>query len=170
MPAAGQGVIQSANRYHLVPRVLCFVTSGDDVLLLKGGPSKKIWPGKYNGLGGHVERGESVHAAAEREIREEAGLSVTALRLRGVITVETGQSAGIGLFIFTGAAQTRDCAPSAEGTLEWVPLRRVAELDSVEDLPILLPHLAAMPPDAPPFSAHYHYDAKDRLVVEFFGE
>ena len=69
MPASDQGVATSQDRYTLVPRVLCFVTSGDEVLLLKGAPGKKIWPGKYNGLGGHVERGESVHAAARREIR-----------------------------------------------------------------------------------------------------
>src|SRR5574341_1428884 len=90
MPAAAQGTSKSKDRYHLVPRVLCFVTLGDEMLLLKGAPTKKIWPGKYNGLGGHVERGESVNAAARREIREEAGMEVKDLRLRGVITIETG--------------------------------------------------------------------------------
>ena len=75
----------SMPRYHMIPRVLCFVTNGEDVLLIEGAPNKKLWAGQYNGLGGHVERGESPHAAARREIREEAGLDVTDLRLRGVI-------------------------------------------------------------------------------------
>ena len=35
MPVADQGAALSANRYQLVPRVLCFVTSGPEVLLLK---------------------------------------------------------------------------------------------------------------------------------------
>src|SRR5574341_286884 len=168
MPAAAQGTSKSKDRYHLVPRVLCFVTLGDELLLLKGAPTKKIWPGKYNGLGGHVERGESVHAAARREIREEAGMEVKDLRLRGVITIETGEPAGIGLFVFTATALDRAFHPSAEGTLEWTLIHRIAELDTVEDLPLLLPHVFAMPPDSLCFSARYTYDADDRLVIEFF--
>jgi len=170
MPAIDQGVAQSKDRYHLIPRTLTFVTLGDEVLLLKGAANKKIWPGKYNGLGGHVERGESIHAAAEREIHEEAGLKVDDLRLRGVITIETGEAAGIGLFVFTATAHSREVIPSTEGTLEWIPIDKIAALDLVEDLPILLPRVLAMKPDDPCFSARYSYDAEGKLVMEFFGE
>lgn len=167
MPAVDQGVAQSKDRYHLIPRTLCFVTSGDEVLLLKGAATKKIWPGKYNGLGGHVERGESVHAAAEREIREEVGLTVSDLRLRGIITIETGESVGIGLFVFTATAHSREVVSSTEGTLEWIPFHKIATLDLVEDLPILLPRALTMKPDDPCFSARYSYDAEGKLVIEF---
>src|ERR1700674_2038709 len=104
-------------RYSVIPRVLCFVTSGDDVLLLKGAPGKKLWAGKYNGLGGHVERGESVHAAARREILEESGLAVTDLRLCGVVTIDLEAQAGIGLFVFTAKTAGRQLRASAEGAL-----------------------------------------------------
>lgn len=167
MPATDQGVAKSKDRYHLIPRVLCFVTHGPDVLLLKGAPTKKIWPNKYNGLGGHVERGETAHAAAEREILEEAGLRVSDLRLRGVITIETGEPAGIGLFVFTAQALRRETVASHEGALEWVPAARVTDFDLVEDLFTLLPRVLALAPDAPPFSARYFYDAGDRLIIEF---
>lgn len=167
MPASDQGVALSKDRYHLVPRVLCFVTHGDDVLLLKGAADKKIWPGRYNGLGGHVERRESIYAAAEREIHEEAGVLVKDLRLRGVITIDTGETAGIGLFVFTATALSRETRASAEGTLEWVPAARVLELALVEDLYTVLPPLLAMPLEARPFSATYHYDDQDRLIITF---
>lgn len=167
MPAEEQGAALSAQRYHLVPRVLCLVLAGDEVLLLRGAADKKIWPGKYNGLGGHVERGESVQAAARREIREEAGLDVDDLRLRGVTTIDTGESAGIGLFVFTARADSREVVASTEGTLEWVPLAAVPALETVSDLPLLLTYLSRQPPDAPPFSARYWYDEGGQLMIEF---
>lgn len=160
----------SGVRYQIIPRVLCFVTSGQDVLLLKGAPNKKIWAGKYNGLGGHVERGEGVYAAARREIREEAGIGVTDLRLRGVVTIDSGEEPGIGLFVFTAQASQRETIASAEGALEWVPLDKVPTLNAVEDLPILTRHLFGRPPEAAPFGAHYHYDAGGHLVMEFFSD
>ncbi|MDW8326208.1 MAG: NUDIX domain-containing protein [Anaerolineales bacterium] len=167
MPASDQGVAKSKDRYHLVPRVLCFVRHGEDVLLLKGAPTKRIWPNRYNGLGGHVERREGAAAAARREIREEAGLEVCNLRLRGVITIDTGEAAGIGLYVFTAEALSRETMPSVEGELEWVPVTRATELDLVEDLFTLLPRVLAQPDGAPPFSATYHYDEQDRLVITF---
>ncbi|MCC7358403.1 MAG: NUDIX domain-containing protein [Anaerolineales bacterium] len=170
MPAAEQGVAISSKRYQLVPRVLCFVYAGDDVLLLLGAPDKMIWAGRYNGLGGHVERGESVQAAAEREIWEEAGLKVTELRLRGVVTVNTGEAAGIGLFVFSAEAESRETVASAEGALEWVPTAEVGRRPCVSDVPVLLARLAGEAPGAPPFSAAYYYDAAEALQIEFYGE
>jgi 8-oxo-dGTP diphosphatase len=159
------------SRYQIIPRVLCFVRSGSQVLLLKGAPDKKIWPGKYNALGGHVERGETVHAAAEREIGEEAGLRVADLRLRGVIAVDGTPEgeAGVGLFVFSAQALTRELKASAEGVPEWVSPSQISSLDTVEDLPVLLGHLETLPLDAPPFSAHYQYDSNGRLAIEFYS-
>ncbi len=164
------------NRYQVVPRTLCFVTHGphgDDVLLLRGAPDKRIWPNQYNGVGGHVEPNEDVRSAALREIQEETGLEVRALRLRGVINipVDTRSTMGIMVFVFTAIATTRNVRPSEEGTLEWVARDRLAELavgeELVEDLPTMLPRVLAMGPDEPPFFAHYRYDEQDRLVITF---
>src|SRR5260370_42272735 len=116
----------SSPRYSIIPRVLCFVTWMDEVLLLKGAPDKKLWAGKYNGLGGHVERGESAHAAARREIQEESGLSVTDLCLRGVINIDAEAGPGIGLYVLTALAASREGTTSAQGDLARVPLARGA--------------------------------------------
>jgi 8-oxo-dGTP diphosphatase len=169
MGQADQKVIEG--HYQVAPRTLCFVTHGDDVLLLRGAPDKRIWPNKYNGVGGHVEPDEDVHSAALREIREETGLKVRDLRLRGVINVpvDTDNNTGILVFVFTATATTRDVRSSEEGTLEWIPRDRLLALDLVEDLPTLLPRVLAMGADEPPFFAHYRYDEQDRLVITFTG-
>ncbi|MCH7664271.1 MAG: NUDIX domain-containing protein, partial [Chloroflexi bacterium] len=65
MNASHQG--ESNDRYQLIPRVLIFITRGDEVLLLKGAPDKNLWANLYNGVGGHIERGEDVLSAARRE-------------------------------------------------------------------------------------------------------
>ena len=41
--------------------------------------------GKYNGLGGKLERDEDVLAGMRREIREEAGIECVSMRLRGTV-------------------------------------------------------------------------------------
>ncbi|MBN2391881.1 MAG: NUDIX domain-containing protein, partial [Anaerolineae bacterium] len=81
--------------YTVIPRVLVFLTRGDEVLLLRGAPDKKLWAGKYNGLGGHIEPGETPHQAAVREVAEEAGLTVTALTLRAVVHVTLAPAPGV---------------------------------------------------------------------------
>jgi 8-oxo-dGTP diphosphatase len=167
MTKTDQGVDKSADRYKAVPRTLCFITRGDEVLLLRGAPTKHIWPDKYNGVGGHVEADEDIYTSAVREMREETGLDVADARLRGVLNIDVGQETGIIVFVFTARALRRDARPSPEGTLEWVKQDRLKTLDLVEDLPELLPKVLVMRPDDPPFFARYHYDEHDQLVIAF---
>ncbi len=129
-------------RHAVIPRTLSFLTSGQDVLLLRGAPTKRLWANRLNGIGGHVEPGEDVLASARREIVEETGLEVAALTLRGVIHVSSiSAGAGVLLIVFTGQATSRQVRPSPEGTLEWHPLDALPRDDLVADLPELLPRL-----------------------------
>lgn len=80
----------------LIPRVLVFVIRGDSVLLIKGSHHKRLWADKYNGIGGHLERGEDVLFAAQREFLEETGLHAD-LHLCGMVIVETGTNPGVGM-------------------------------------------------------------------------
>lgn len=163
MPASDQGL--EYKRYTVVPRTLIFLRRGDRILLLRGAPHKRLWANRYNGLGGHVERGEDILSAAQRELREEAGLEPPALRLSGVLAVDAGPDTGVAVFIFTGELPSGEVQPSPEGTPEWLPVNRLGDLPLVEDLAILLPRLLAQSPGVPPFFARSYYDDQGELHV-----
>jgi len=159
-------------RYQAIPRTLIFVTSrnsdgggdGEDVLLLKGAPTKRLWANHFNGLGGHVEPGEDILAAAHREWAEETGLPVSDLTLRGVVNIETGGEAGVLVFVFRGHTDQRRPQSSPEGTPEWIPLARLTDFPLVDDLPLLIPRTLS---DDPIFFAHYAPDADGVMQTNF---
>ena len=163
VPASEQGT--SKDRYLVIPRTAVFLRRGKTYLLLRGARSKRLWAGKYNGLGGHVEKGEDVMAAAIRELREESGLEAD-LWLCGTVLIDSGE-VGVCLFVFTGVSTGGTLRPSKEGVPEWIEYQRVASLPSVEDLPVLLERIHRMKRGDAPFSAHSRYDEQERLKVEF---
>jgi len=163
MPKSDQGITK--DRYMLIPRTAIFIRRGDEYLLIKGSPTKRLWAGKFNGIGGHVERGENILFSAQRELLEETGLLAN-LWLCGTVIVDAGD-AGICLFVFCGENARGEIKASAEGAVEWVEKEAVLNLPAVEDLSILLDRIHSMKRGDPPFSARSFYDENDKLKVVF---
>ncbi|MEX2162400.1 MAG: NUDIX domain-containing protein [Anaerolineales bacterium] len=154
-------------RYQFIPRVLVFLTRGDEVLLIKRGADRKVFPNLYNGMGGHVERGESVLGAARREVEEESGLTAEGLWLCATVAIDTGDAeTGIAMWVFRGEA-VGEPTSSSEGEIAWVPVSRMAELPMVEDIPSLLPKVLTMKRGDAPLWGKYSYDEAGKLVMEF---
>lgn len=149
------------NRYQVVARTLILLLDGDRVLLQKGSETKKIWAGFYNGLGGHIERAEDVFSAARREILEESGLTVTDLRLNGVVTIDVEPEQGICMFVLSAREYHGSLRSSDEGKLEWIPIADLNLINCVEDIPLLIPRIVTNKF----FSLQYLYDANGKLKV-----
>ncbi len=149
----------------LIPRTLIFVRRGDEFLLIKASPDKPIWGGKFNGVGGHLERGEDVLNGARRELLEETGLRAD-LWLCGILIVDAGEI-GISLYVLLGENPSGTLNPSREGMAEWKRVDQLARLEVVEDLPALLEKIRFMKPGDKPFLGRSFYDQQNKLQVLF---
>ncbi len=87
--------------------------------------------GKYNGLGGKIEVGEDVVSGMRREIREEADVECTDLKLKGTINWPGFGKGGEDWFAFVFRIDRWQGTPRSqnpEGSLEWVKVDRILEL------------------------------------------
>ena len=117
--------------YTPILGTLGYVLSADrtEVLLIhRNARPEDLHLGKWNGLGGKLDRGEGATECMTREIREEAGIEVTAMRLRGTISwpgFGKGGEDWFGfIFVIDGyAGEPYDANP--EGSLSWQPVAKL---------------------------------------------
>ena len=103
--------------------VLCFLQRDRHVLMLlrSNPPNRGLW----NGIGGHIEPGETPRAACLREVQEEAGYQLGTVRFAGVLTWSGFEISDGGLYLFTAQAPPGPFRACTEGRLAWVPRRWV---------------------------------------------
>ncbi len=97
--------------------------------------------GKYNGLGGKLDADEDVANGMCREIREEAGIEVEELVLRGTISWPGFGKNEEDWFAFIFRIDSWSGTPltgNHEGALEWVPLAQLPKLNLAESPDIVL--------------------------------
>jgi 8-oxo-dGTP diphosphatase len=109
-----------------------FLINEDHVLMLQRNADRKIAPGMWSCVGGHMEPDEIKDplAACLREVGEEAGIPagmISGLELRYVTTRNTGEEIRIGFYFFGGICQRLSLPGCDEGTLHWVPMREMIE-------------------------------------------
>ncbi len=122
---------------------LCYIEhNGCYLMLNRNKKANDENAGKWIGVGGHLEENESPEECALREIREETGLSVTHLRLRGIITFILPDWGNELTFLYTARTDTEEVTPCAEGTLAWIPIEKISCLPLWEGDRAFLPLLS----------------------------
>jgi 8-oxo-dGTP diphosphatase len=135
---------------------LCYVRKDDHTLMVhRIKKQNDMHQGKWNGLGGKLEPGESPEECALREIYEESGLKVTFLELKGVLTFPAFDEIDDWYcFVYVVSAFQGELIDSSEGNLRWVPDGELLSLNLWEGDRIFLPWL-----DQPGvFSAKFIYE------------
>jgi 8-oxo-dGTP diphosphatase len=126
-----------------VAATLCYVRSGGRMLMLHRNKKEgDVHRGKWNGLGGKLEPGESPDECVIREVREESGLTIEGPRLRGVLSFPAFKPGEDWLvFAYTADRHEGTLGACAEGELEWIDAAKVASLPLWEGDRIFLPWL-----------------------------
>ena len=99
---------------------LCYIERGDEYLMLhrvKKAVDENA--GKWIGVGGRFEEGESPEACMLREVYEETGLRLRAWRCRGVVTFVSEEWGTEYMHLFTADAFDGELQDCEEGVLAW---------------------------------------------------
>lgn len=108
---------------------LCYLERDDSYLMMhRVKKEKDINKDKWIGVGGHFERDESPEECLLREVKEETGLELTDFRLRGLVTFMSDRWQTEYMFLYTAQGFQGTLTECSEGTLEWVPKRKLNEL------------------------------------------
>ena len=140
---------------------LCYVTRGDEVLMLHRVKKKNdINKDKWIGIGGKFEGEESPDECLLREAKEETGLTLTSWRCRGVVTFLSDTCEGEFMYLFTADGFEGELTSCSEGDPKWVSREFLDSLPKWEGDQIFLDLLWK---DAPFFLLKLRYQG-DRLV------
>ena len=152
----------------MINSTLCYVTRGDEVLMLHRVKKKNdLNKDKWIGIGGKFEDRESPDECLLREAMEETGLRLTSWRCRGVVTFLSDIWEGEYMYLFTADGFEGELKECDEGELQWVPRVFLDGLPKWEGDKIFLELLWK---DAPFFLLTLRYSGDTLLEAVLNGE
>ena len=121
---------------------LCYIEKdGEYLMLLRNKKEHDASRGKWIGVGGKLEEGESPEECVIREAFEETGLTVKPV-FRGVVTFVSDEEQNELMFLYTADSFTGELLEECnEGMLSWIPKNRIMELNLWEGDRIFLKRL-----------------------------
>ena len=150
----------------MILATLCYIKhAGKTLMVYRNKKANDIHEGKWNGLGGKFEAGETPEACAIRETLEESGLSIRNPKLCGLLMFPKFKGNDWYVFVFTANEFAGELIDSPEGKLEWIPDEMIRGLNLWESDQVFLPWIAA----GSFFSAKFEYegDSMQRYDVTF---
>jgi 8-oxo-dGTP diphosphatase len=142
----------------MILATLCYVKqNGRTLMIHRNKRPDDIHAGKWNGLGGKFEAGESPEDCIIREVREESGLTIQTPHLHGLLTFTNFKGNDWYVFVYTAREfEGQLTGEVAEGGLAWIPDDEILRLPLWDSDPIFLPWLD----QGSFFSAKFNYDGE----------
>ena len=109
---------------------LCYIFREDKVLLLyRNKKENDANEGKWIGVGGKTEEGETPEECMKREVLEETGLTLTGYKFHGIIRFVSEMWDDEEMYLFSADEYTGDLVRTCdEGKLEWIERSKVFDL------------------------------------------
>ena len=122
---------------------LCYLKmDGKTLMIHRIKKENDMHQGKWNGLGGKLNPGESPEDCVIREVREESGLIISDPLLKGFLTFPGfANDEDWYAFVFVARKIVGQLTESEEGVLKWIDDEQLLNLDLWEGDLIFLPWL-----------------------------
>lgn len=145
---------------------LCYITRGDEVLLLhRVKKLNDLNEGKWVGVGGKFEPGETAEECLLREVKEETGLTLTNYDFRGIVTFVSDIWESEDMYLYTADDFTGELTDNcSEGILKWVKWSDVPALPQWEGDKVFFDLIAE---NAPFFRLRLEYEGDTLIKKEF---
>lgn len=119
--------------------VLCYIVKENRVLMLyRNKKINDLNAGKWIGVGGHIENGETPNDAIVREVYEETGYNLLSYKQRGVVDFFNNNSYGERMYVYIADSYSGDIRTCDEGDLEWFLISDLDKLSMWEGDKIFL--------------------------------
>ena len=137
---------------------LCYVRHNSHTLMLYRNKKRNdIHEGKWNGLGGKLEPGETPEECVIREVLEESGLIIRNPKLCGLLIFPKFKGNDWYVFVFTATEFSGDLIDSPEGRLEWIPDEKILDLSLWKSDHIFMPWIR----EGTFFTAKFEYEGNE---------
>ncbi len=121
---------------------LCYLErEGAYLMMLRNRKAQDENAGKWIGIGGKFQEGESPEECLRREILEETGLAVRSVRFRGIVTFVSDLYGTEYMHLFTSEDFSGTPGETDEGELHWIPKEQILSLPLWEGDRLFLPLL-----------------------------
>ncbi len=108
---------------------ICYIDNGDSYLMMLRNKKKHdINEGKWLGVGGKIEPGETPEECVCREVKEETGLILDDYTIRGIITFVPNGDTCEYIYVFTSNSFHGTLTDCDEGELSWIPKDKLMDL------------------------------------------
>lgn len=126
----------------MVETTLCYMKRNNEYLMLHRVKKQNDEnAGKWIGVGGHLENGETPEGCVRREVFEETGLTLNSCRFRGIVDFYSDVWDDERMFLYTSDDVSGELQECNEGILKWVAEEDILSLNLWEGDRIFLSYL-----------------------------
>ena len=148
----------------MIISTLCYIEQNDKYLMLHRTKKRNdINKGKWLGIGGKFEEGESPEECIVREVKEETGLTLNTYKLRCVVTYVSTNWETEYMYVFTSNDFSGNLIECNEGDLHWIEKDKITELKTWEGDRIFVEKILE---DKTFFTVKFNYDGEKLIKYE----